>query len=122
MMHVKVERGERLMRKMFAIGLAVLAASAAVALGGERENALSHIAQAFAVTKLCPQAEIVNGPMLILAAAYGVDFERDKQELLLEIADQVSAFKGQAPEVACVAGQALYGPGGANVPGLLQFR
>lgn len=109
------------MRRIITLSV-VLALAPMAALAGARENALSHIAQALAVTKLCPQAELVRGAMVMVAVANGVDFERDQQELLLQVAGQAKAFQGQAPEVACAAGKALYGPDGANVPGLLQFR
>jgi hypothetical protein len=122
MMPVKVERGGLPMGRLFRLCATLLALTNGTAIAGERENALSHIAQALAVTRLCPTADVVRGAMLTVAVANGVDFERDEHELLFQVADQAKAFKGLAPEAACAAGKALYGPGGANVPGLLQFR
>lgn len=105
----------------------IMVATAVVAvagqsLAGERENALSHIAQAMAVAQLCPHLEVDSTMASLVAVSHDVDIGRDKQELLVQIRNQMAPWKGKPTEAACVAGLMLYGPGGANVPGLIREK
>ncbi|TRL35518.1 hypothetical protein [Rhizobium straminoryzae] len=106
--------------------LALLGASCAVgiapAVAGPRENALNHIAQVVAINQLCPSLEPQTGPIALMATRFGIDFKRDETELRTQVLNQMAPWTGQPTESACIAGLMLYGPNGANVPGLLKQK
>lgn len=95
---------------------------AGAAVAGERENALNHIAQVIAVSQLCDKVTLNTTMIALLAARFGVDFERDKIELATQIANQSKPWKAEPNEAICGAGVYLYGPNGQNVPGLLALK
>lgn len=110
------------MGSILMVGAVFLALLNSVAIAGERENALGHIAQVSAAQVICSKVEAVEVKVAAIAYLYGVDFERDKTELTLQAQNHISAFKGMSEDMACVAGMALYGPNGSNVPGLLKWK
>ncbi len=89
---------------------------------GAKKNALHHFAQAIAAANLCSRIE-VNEEMIALAAVYNhIDMKAEEAALQADIRDQMQAFSGKDPELACMAGLMLYGPNGSNVPGLVRER
>ncbi|MBB3608637.1 hypothetical protein [Rhizobium sp. BK602] len=107
-------------RLLVAVLLGACCASPAPA--GQRENALKNIAQAFAAERICSRVEITKGSVVLAAAYFGIDFDRDRAELMTEITRQIDAWKGKPEDAACVAALLLYGPNGTNVRNLIHEK
>ena len=104
-----------------ALAASLIAAGGAYA-GGPRDNALSHIAQVIATAQLCPDLEANDIMVGQIARHFDIDFDRDRGELLKMVDLQMLPWRGKPPGFACSAGYTLYGPSGADVPGLLMKR
>jgi hypothetical protein len=110
------------MKRVLVVAAAIVAACVGPALAGARENAIKNIAQVFAATKICSRVEINRGPMLLAFSYYNIDFDREQNEVLAEVARQVAPWVGKPEDAACMAVLALYGPNGVNVRGLLKEK
>lgn len=102
----------------------MMAGGGARALTDDQLNVLSHLGQVIAGEQICPSVKVDHGMVAMLIAAHGIDLDDAVQGGVVrsKIAITRDAWRDRGEMAACAAVMMLYGPGGANVPNLLEWK
>jgi hypothetical protein len=100
---------------------ALLCPESAWALTSQQRNALGHIGQVLGGQKICPRLHLQEAMISGLAVMFDLDLTASEQSSIVtaKAKETIGAWRGKDPILACAAVLMLYGPNGANVPGLL---
>lgn len=110
-------------RLVFAMLAIAITAGIAQATAREKRNAMHHVATAMAIEKLCPTLKSDSTHAAMIMVLYGIDLRGPDGALVKADAEQqIADMKGTPTADVCASGYLLYGPGGMNVPDLVQKR
>lgn len=104
--------------------VSTMAPATAQTLSSELQAALGHVGQVMAGEVVCPRVAASQSSLALIVAVHGGNLADPLQARIVKdkARETVAAWKGKDTDAACAAVLMLYGPRGANVPGLVRSK
>jgi hypothetical protein len=109
---------------LLSVLVSTMAPMAAQALSSELQAALNHVGQVMAGEVVCPRVAASQSSLALIIVGHGGNLADPAQAQIVKdkARETVAAWKGKDTDAACAAVLMLYGPRGANVPGLVRAK